>query len=220
MSAIRLLLVEDSAFTRSTLKAALQQQGIEVVHDTASVNSAMRFAQNLKPDAALLDLDLGNGPNGVDLALGLRRVLPNIGIVLLTGFLDARLLDPKIAHLPPGSRYMLKQEIQNIDTLIVEIEKSISAKSGSDLIKPSAMKAIKKIPDAQIETLRMIAQGLPNSEIAKRREVSEKSVEQAISRLVTLFEIDGEVHNKRVELARIYGRLSGTLPTEGSHEFI
>ena len=83
---MRILLVEDEVFTRSTMKAALQLQGVEVVHDTGSVGSAMKIAEITKPDAALLDLDLGGGPNGIDLAFGLRRILPKIGIVLLTGF--------------------------------------------------------------------------------------------------------------------------------------
>ena len=111
MNSLRVMLIEDDAFTRTTMKAALQLQGVEIIHDTGSVGSAMKIAIAAKPDAAVIDLDLGSGPNGIDLAIGLRRAVPSIGIVLLTGFVDPRLLDPKIANLPSGSRYLIKQNI-------------------------------------------------------------------------------------------------------------
>lgn len=206
------MLVEDDAFTRTTMKAALQLQGVEIVHDTPSVASAMKIASVSKPDVAVLDLDLGTGPNGIDLAHGLRRLLPKIGIVLLTGFNDPRFLDPKIAKLPQGSRYIVKRDIHEIEKLHNEILESISSTA-----KPAPAPENKfgeSIPDAQLETLRLVALGLSNTEIAKARNVTEKSVEQAISRLILRFGIkDSQVH-RRVELSRLYFQISGSIPTE------
>jgi len=212
MQRVRVMLVEDDSFTRTTMKAALQLQGVEIVHDTASVASAMQVASSIKPDAAVLDLDLGKGPNGIDLALGLRRILPKIGIVLLTGFYDPRFLDPKIATLPPGSRYLVKRDIHEIEKLHEEILLSISNTSKSTPILTNQFS--QAIPDAQLETLRLIALGLSNSEIAKSRAVSEKSVEQAISRLINHFGIEDSQINKRVELSRLYFQLTGSIPSE------
>lgn len=212
MQRLRVMLVEDDAFTRTTMKAALQLQGVEIVHDTASVASAMKVASVSKPDAAVLDLDLGTGPNGIDLALGLRRLLPKIGIVLLTGFNDPRFLDPKIAKLPTGSRYLVKRDIHEIEKLHNEIIQSINLNS-----KPALgpeKKYGESIPDAQLETLRLVALGLSNTEIAKVRNVTEKSVEQAISRLIQRFEIDESQVNRRVELSRLYFQITGSVPTE------
>jgi len=212
MQRVRVMLVEDDSFTRTTMKAALQLQGVEIVHDTASVASAMQVASSIKPDAAVLDLDLGKGPNGIDLALGLRRILPKIGIVLLTGFYDPRFLDPKIANLPAGSRYLVKRDIHEIEKLHEEILLSISNTSKSTPILTNQFS--QAIPDAQLETLRLIALGLSNSEIAKSRAVSEKSVEQAISRLINHFGIEDSQINKRVELSRLYFQLTGSIPSE------
>jgi len=212
MQRVRVMLVEDDAFTRTTMKAALQLQGVEIIHDTTSVASAMKVASAIKPDAAVLDLDLGKGPNGIDLALGLRRILPKIGIVLLTGFYDPRFLDPKIATLPPGSRYLVKRDIHEIEKLHEEILLSISNRSRPS---PTLINQLgQNIPNAQLETLRLLALGLSNGEIAKSRQVSEKSVEQAISRLINHFGIDDSHVNKRVELSRLYFQSTGSVPTE------
>ncbi|MEN9736736.1 MAG: hypothetical protein RL129_1447, partial [Actinomycetota bacterium] len=117
MKPLRIILVEDDSFVRATLKAAIQLQGIEVIHDTSNVASAMKIARSARPDAAVLDLDLGRGPNGIDLAIGLRNVAPEIGIVLLTGFIDPRLLNPEIGKLPRGSKYLVKQRLSDVEVL-------------------------------------------------------------------------------------------------------
>jgi DNA-binding NarL/FixJ family response regulator len=209
------MLVEDDAFTRTTIKAALQLQGLEIVHDTGSVASAMKVAAVSKPDVAVLDLDLGFGPNGVDLALGLRRILPRIGIVLLTGFNDPRYLDPKIARLPGGSRYLVKRDIHEVEKLHQEILLSLSKNLHYESV-PIKKQGI-SIPDAQLETLRLVALGFSNTEIAEVRGVREKSVEQAISRLIHHFRIDDRHINKRVELSRLYFQESGSIPSKNSH---
>ena len=219
MPAPRIILVEDDTFMRSTLKAALQFQGVEVILDTANIRAAMRFARTASPSAAVVDLDLGKGPNGIDLAIGLRNMLPNIGIVLLTGFTDPRLLNTGVAKLPAGSQYLVKHQLHEIELLFQKIEESITAANAPRTIrgKGDSLKGV-DIPDAQIETLRLIAQGLLNEEIAKIRGISEKSVEQAISRLIQHFRLHEEKVNKRVELARIYFSLSGTVPGQNNEE--
>jgi len=219
MQAPRIILVEDDAFMRTTIKAALQFQGVEVILDTGNVGAAMRFARTARPSAAVVDLDLGRGPNGIDLAIGLRNILPNIGIVLLTGFTDPRLLDTRVAKLPVGSQYLVKQQLHEIEVLFQKIEESIASANTPKALRAKSdhLKGL-DIPDAQIETLRLIAQGLPNEDIAKMRGISEKSVEQAISRLVQHFQLHGENVNKRVELARIYFSMSGTVPGQSNDE--
>jgi len=124
MAAIKLnvMLVEDDDFTRATVKAALQGQGLNIVYDTAFVKEGIKFAKKNQPDVAVLDYNLGKGPNGIDLANQLRKSLPDIGIVLLTAFLNPAELDNKISLLPTGSRYLVKHSVTKIEVLIKEIE--------------------------------------------------------------------------------------------------
>jgi DNA-binding NarL/FixJ family response regulator len=115
------MLVEDDEFTRATIKAALVGQGLDIVHDSASVKDGIEFAKKNRPDIAVLDYNLGKGPNGIDLANQLRKSQPEIGIVLLTAFLNPAELDSKIAQLPPGSRYLVKHSVNKIEVLVKEI---------------------------------------------------------------------------------------------------
>lgn len=121
-SKLNVMLVEDDEFTRATIKSALQSQGVQIVFETASVKQGFEFARENRPDVAVLDYNLGKGPNGIDLANQMRKMQPEIGIVLLTAFLNPAELDTKIAQLPPGSRYLIKQSVSDIKVLVKEIE--------------------------------------------------------------------------------------------------
>src|SRR5688500_12869369 len=65
---MRVLVVEDEALISLLIKHALVQAGHEVVGPVSSVAKALRLAQEQPVDLALLDIDLGRGGNGVDLA--------------------------------------------------------------------------------------------------------------------------------------------------------
>ena len=123
---MKVMLIEDDELTRSTVKGALLNQNIEVVFDTPLVSEALNFAKKHRPEVAVIDYNLGPGPNGIDLAKSLRGVDPKIGIVLLTAFLNPTQLPTQISKLPNGSRYLIKHSVSDIGVLIREIEASLS----------------------------------------------------------------------------------------------
>lgn len=122
MPSLRVMLIEDDDLTRSTVKAALVKKGIDIVFDTPHVTDALTFAKKHRPNVAVVDYNLGKGPNGIDLANGLRKFDPSIGIVLLTAFLNPTQLPTQIAKLPKGSKYLIKHSVSEISVLIKEIE--------------------------------------------------------------------------------------------------
>jgi len=75
------VVVEDDDFTRWTLRETLEGHGYTVVADCATAAEAFAAQKLHHPRVALLDLDLGRGPNGIDVAGTLRRNDPSIGIV-------------------------------------------------------------------------------------------------------------------------------------------
>ena len=79
----RLILVEDDAFTRATLGDALILQGFDVKARVATAAEALAAQEEHAPQVAVLDLDLGIGPTGIDVAIALRSKNPQIGIVFL-----------------------------------------------------------------------------------------------------------------------------------------
>ena len=67
------------------------------------------------------------------------------------------------------------------------------------------------LTDTHIETMRLIAEGLSNAEIAERRFVTEKSVEVTVSRILKQLGIEADrSRNARVEIARTYYAMAGS----------
>jgi len=126
-------------------------------------------------------------------------------VVFLTSFEEPRFLNPKLGELPEGSVYLVKSEITEMSVLEAGIAAAM-AKLGQ--LPPAGR--IQVLSDTQIETLRLVAQGLSNAEIAKQRFITEKSVEITISRIAKTLGITNEpTKNQRVHIANVYFRSRG-----------
>ena len=111
MKNIRVLIVEDDAFSRVALSDALKHQGLLVIGAVESAFEALELQKKFSPQVAVCDLDLGVGPTGLDVAHALRRENPSIGIVMLTSFRDPRLANPELPPLPVGAILLNKREL-------------------------------------------------------------------------------------------------------------
>lgn len=211
MKKIRVLVVEDDSFTRSTLVATLEYDGFEVLGAADSASAAVASFNRHNHDVLLADLDLGLGPTGVELAWLLRKTRPDLGVVFLTSFEDPRLHRTAVGKLPSGSRYLIKQDLADRAQISQAIRYSVATGSNWEQGSSKAESRLTqlRLSSVQIETLRMIAEGLTNREIARSRFVSEKAVEQTVKRLATKLEISQSQKSLRVELARKYLKLTG-----------
>lgn len=203
---IRVLLVEDDSFTLNTLASALKQEGFEV-RTASKVSTAVETFHYFDAEAVVLDLDLGAGPTGIDLAHLLKRTKANLGITILTSFQDPR-LHRQAAKLPSGAMYVVKQSILQIADLSNAICESIA---NATSFEPIAIRlGILDMTDVQLETMRMVAEGLTNAEISKRRFVSEKAVEKTIKSITEALKLENDPNqNQRVSIARAYFKLTG-----------
>lgn len=202
MTAPRVLLVEDDDLTRTSLSMALQSIGIHVVGTAATASGAMEIAHTHPIDVVIADLHLGVGPTGIDVAHALRRDHPTIGVVILTTYADPRLLDPDLPAIPDGALYLVKSSVRDPSVLADAVRAS---RQGRTTRAPSL-----DITNQQIDVLRLIASGLSNAQIAASRGVSDKAVEQMVSRLIKRLGIaDASGPNARIQLTRAYLRLTG-----------
>ena len=214
MIGTRVLVVENDPFTLTSVVNALEYQRMDVVGKAASAREALELQRDTNPTVALLDLDLGVGPTGIDLAHALRIRQPDIGIVILSTYRDPRLVGPGVTAPPRGTVYLSKQDVhdfaQVIGSLQLAAETPVARRA-----TPSA--ALPSLTDVQLEVLQGISEGMSTQAIAEQRNVSVKAVEQTISRLYEVFEVprDG-AHNQRVRLARAYLQLAGKVEAEGT----
>ena len=206
MTQVNVLLVEDNDFTRSTVAAALRAEQCQLVASVASAREAMEAAKMYDIDCAVLDLDLGTGPSGIDLAYALRQDDPDLAIVILTTYADPRLHSDDERPLPTRAVYAVKEDVHSTGQLREQIDIACG------LRRQDVAHSARQVPltDAQVEVLRLVAEGCTNAEIARRRVVSERSVEAAIARILRRLAITpDESENSRVLLTGAYFALIG-----------
>lgn len=204
---LRILIVDDEPLILGLLTEIITSLGHEVTsaQDAAAAKRAML---SFDPDIALLDVDLGPGPSGIDLAVALSRLSPGIGILFLSN-----LADPKLAghagSLPKGSGYLLKSNVQNAGAL-VEALKSVTRSSGSAPRENDSEHALRNLSRTQLEVIRLVSQGKSNEEIAELRGTTVRAVRQTIARASRAMGIpeDGGPE-KRVLAALNYIRVAG-----------
>lgn len=207
---VRCLVVDDNDFARQSIVLLLTHSGLAVRHACATAREAVGWFRPGAVEVAVLDLDLGPGPSGVDLAAGLRRSQPDLGIVLLTVCSDPRLLGVDPSEIPLGTRYVVKDSLHDagrLRTAVVSaaVRQAAVVPRGADFAVPRT-----DFGDAQIGVLRLVAEGCTNSEIARRRGVTVEAVERAITRLNHQLGITaGNQVSARVMLANVYWAMVG-----------
>lgn len=210
MALASVLLVEDDVFTRSTLSAALIGANFEVKAQVGKASDAIDVVKRFSIDVAIIDLDLGAGATGIDIAIALREQNPVIGIIILTSYTDPRVMNPHSRVLPRGSKFLTKSNLTDFAPLVRTIlELKALPLSGR------TEKRTEKVDFTanQLIVLQSVAEGLTTKEIASRTGVSEKAVEGTISRLHSMLNLPKDSSsNPRVQLARAYFALSGKKP--------
>ena len=212
VSEIKLLLVEDDPIILTMMSKAVESEGFRVLTATSNVISAMDSFKKNPPDVAILDIDLGAGPTGIDLANKIRKIYHRTAIVFCTSYKDIRFIRNESHSYPPHTVLLKKSDVINIDKFSKAINEALELVRDADDTKSDQLseKFYKNLNNLEIELLRLVASGISNKNIAKERGISTKSCENAIARLAKKLKIPAtEDNNQRVLLTRKYSELSG-----------
>lgn len=205
----RILIVEDDAFMGSLINDALTTKGF----DSSLVASAVEAKRELKifdPDVVLVDIDLGEGPSGIDFIQVVRKTRPEVAAILLSKHADSASAGLQSSHIPDGVAYLRKSLVHDTATLVDSINSA--AKGHADNLRQDKQSkgSLDLLTNAQREILHLMSLGLSNKEIAKQREVSLSNVEQRVSEIFKAFGIaQNDAVVPRVEAIRRYIAVSG-----------
>ena len=185
----RVLVVIDDGFELSTLVPALRLHDMDIIGEARSESVAMNLLHRLQPDVVLLDMHIA-GVSAIKIAINLRKSQPEVGIVILESCSDIRLLGDRNVEIP-------SHEVSWINGSVSLTENSLHG-------------LLAHLTDAQVQTLRLVADGFTNAQIGRVRYTSEKAVEQIISRVAQEFNIQPDRNrNMRVQLVNEYYKWLG-----------
>ena len=202
------VVADDHRLTVEGLADSLRSRDIRVAGVAHSVPEAKNLVTSITPDVLLTDLDMGPGPNGIDLGLMARSLQPELGVVVLTAFEDPKLLSTRIPTFPKDFVYLVKQRIDKLDEVVEACELARSYALGE--VDPPDSSDRFPLSRSQAEMLRLVASGLSNRAIADQLSLGEDSVAKSINRLAKkLLATRGEDTNVRVSLTQVYFDMVG-----------
>jgi DNA-binding NarL/FixJ family response regulator len=184
---IRVLIAEDHAMVRAGLTELLgNRDDIEVVGEASDGAEAIERALDVGPDVVLMDLSMPD-VDGIEATRRIKAELPGTHVVVLTSFSDReRILDA----LDAGAvGYLLKdlepEELQRGILAAARGESPLAPKAAHAVLsaRAEARPATVELTDREREVLDLVAEGLPNKLIARRLEISEKTVKAHLTRV-------------------------------------
>jgi len=202
MESRSILVVEDEPLLRELIATALESRGF-LIQTAATAADAKRAFQRVDPDGVVIDVNLGPGPNGFDLAEALIRFRPEIAIVFLTNLPDPRFADRSPDGVPTGVWYLRKSAVTDIDSLVSALDSALRGAAESIRHDRDDQRPLGNLTRKQLEVLRLVAEGRSNAQIAQVRGTTVKAVEDTIHRICMALGIDSaEQANTRVAITR------------------
>jgi NarL family two-component system response regulator LiaR len=191
MEKIRVLVVDDESVVRDGIVAILSlQPTLEVVSEATDGFQAVEKARKTKPDVILLDMAMPN-QDGLTTIPILKEILPEVRILVLTSFADSDLVYKAIKSgalgylLKDTRREQLVQAIHDVSSGQASISPSIAIKLIKEVNQPSEiLYTASPLTPRELETLRLIARGLTNQEIAVSLSVAERTVAKYVSSIL------------------------------------
>ncbi|MGW1893433.1 response regulator [Streptomyces sp. NPDC002004] len=188
---VRLVLCDDHAVVRAGLRALLSSApGIEVVGEAGSGEEAVALAAKHTPDVVLMDLQLGEGIDGVEATRRISRSGTAHVLVLTTYDTDA---DITRAIEAGATGYLLKAE--RPEELFAAIRDA--ARGRTALSAPVAGRVMARmrsprptLTDRERDILGQLARGLGNRDIARALFISEATVKTHLGRIYPKLDVD------------------------------
>jgi len=208
MKPIRILLAEDQTLMRQGLKTILElENGFEVVGEAEDGKAAVKLALQLRPDIILMDVQMPQ-MNGVEATAAICRSWPEARVIILTTFdrddyvfqgVRAGAVGYLLKDLPAPK---LVETIRRVHDGEVFIQPEISSRtlraalhSPGDLVEP--------LTEREREVLVMLAQGIPNKEIADKLHLAEGTVKNHVSNI--LGKLQAQNRTEAADIARRRG---------------
>lgn len=194
MTVLRILLVDDHEVVRLGMRSLLERHpGFEVVAEASTADEAVQKALSFKPDIVLMDIRL-SGSSGIEACQEITSLLDDTKVVMLTSYADDDLLFAAIRAGAVG--YVLKQIggselIQSIEAASrgeATLDPSLTQRVFDEVrraIQNEEKAAFGDLTPQEMQVLSLIAEGKTNREIAEALFLSEGTVRNYVSSILS-----------------------------------
>jgi DNA-binding NarL/FixJ family response regulator len=205
---VRVVIADDAVLLREGAARLLAEAGHDVVAQAGDADDLLRKVRAHRPDVAIIDVRMppDNADDGLRAALAIRDELPEVGILLLSQYVEDRYLDQLLGRGAEAVGYLLKDRIADVERLTEAVERVASGGSVLDpevvaqmLGRPRDQGPLDTLTGREREVLALMAEGRTNRAIAGELFLSERAVERHITRIFNKLKLPtGEQNHRRV----------------------
>jgi DNA-binding NarL/FixJ family response regulator len=214
---VRIVVAEDSLLVREGIERLLEQQDdIEIVALCVDLPELLAAVEAHLPDAVLTDIRMppDNSDEGIVAATTLRELHPDVGVVVLSQYVEPTYALQLFDGGSQGRAYLLKERLSDVEQLVQAVHE---VTNGGSVIDPKVVESLvdarsrtrhsplEHLTPRELEVLSEIAQGKNNAAVAASLVLSERAVEKHINSLFSKLGLSQEpdVH-RRVKAVLLY----------------
>jgi DNA-binding NarL/FixJ family response regulator len=192
LTRITCVIADDHPPILDAIRRALETANIEVVGQALDGDEAARLIEEHRPSLAILDVRIGRGITGLEVARRIRRTAPETAAVLYTSHDDRAFLTEA---LDAGARgYILKgaplDELVRAIRLVASGGVYVDGALASVLASPQTVDSLPDLTARERDVLRLLAEGMRNEEIGKELFISPETVKAHISKAMRKLDAD------------------------------
>jgi DNA-binding NarL/FixJ family response regulator len=210
---MRLVLAEDSVLLREGLARLLTEAGFEVVAVAGEGDGALELVGKHRPDVAVLDIRMPptHTDEGLRAAYEIRRQYPEIGILVLSQYVETAYVSRLMAEGAEGLGYLLKDRVSDVAELADAVRRVGSGGCAVDphvvsrlLGRKRTASGLDRLTERERAVLALMAEGRSNHSVAQRLFMSEKTVESHVRTIFTKLDLppSGTDHRRVLAVLR------------------
>jgi len=205
------VIADDAVLLREGAARLLEDAGFDVVGQAGDAEDLMRKVRAHKPDVAIIDVRMppDNSDDGLRAALSIRQELPEVGILLLSQYVEDRYIGELLAGGTEGVGYLLKDRVGEIERFTEAVQR---IGRGGSVLDPEVVaqmvgrreEPLSELTERERDVLALMAEGYSNRAIAETIFVSERAVERHVTSIFSKLglEATGQEHRRVLAVLR------------------
>lgn len=206
---MRVVVADDSMLVREGVAHLLDGAGFEVVGTAETAAELLRVVRSTIPDAAIVDIRMPPTytDEGIVAAHQIRHDHPDVGVLVLSNYIESRYAMQLLAEVPARVGYLLKERVSDLAVLTDALQRVVDGECVVDpaivgrLMRRPSRTPLDELTDRERDVLQLMAEGRTNRAIGKALFLSAKTVETHVRLIFQKLDLEPSADDHRRVLA-------------------